>query len=67
MSSPTMSFVTKLKRKSLFSVFQRKASEFAETELHKSKSLFFSGELRSIQGQKFGKSNSKFFLGFSQR
>ena len=61
MSISTMSFVTKLKSKSSFSVFQGKPSEFAETELLKSKSLFFSGELRSIQGQSYGRSKSKLF------
>ena len=61
MSRPIRSFVTKLKSKSLFFVFQGKASGFAETELHKSKSLFFSGELRSIQGQNYGKPKSKLF------
>ena len=61
MSSPNRSFVSKLKSKSLFFVFQEKAPEFSEMELHKSKSLFFSGELRSIQGQNYGKYKSKFF------
>ena len=61
MSSPTKSFVTNLKGKFLFFVFQGKAPELVETELHKSKSLFFSGELRSIQGQNYGKFKSKFF------
>lgn len=60
-----MSFVTKFKSKSLFFVFQGKASKLAETELFKDKSLFFSGELRSIQGQNFGKTKSKFFPWFS--
>ena len=41
MSSPTKSFVTNLKGKFLFFVFQGKAPELVETELHKSKSLFF--------------------------
>lgn len=61
MSSLAKSFVTNLRGKSLFFVFQGKASELVETEEHKSKSLFFSGELRSIQGQNYGKFKSKFF------
>ena len=61
MSNPSRSLVAKLKSKSSFFTFQGKVSEFAETELLKSKSLFFSGELRSIQGQSYGRSKSKLF------